>query len=122
MSILNLTIDLPRSHYTVTDAPTATERVTNMLMALFSTVLLILAVIGGAIIYGAGYIGGLLEQTVDRLYHLTDTRISAGPWLSRWCQTLYHCRALTIIDGWMIILIATFIHAVLFRGTIYATA
>ncbi len=65
MSMLNLTIDLPKSSYSITDKPTGIEQAANTLMTVFSTILLFIAMVGVATIWTVNVIGGGLERILD---------------------------------------------------------
>ncbi len=65
MAILDLTIDLPKSAYTITDKPTTPQRIVNGLTTFFSTFLLFIAFVGIAAIWTVNIIGSGLEWAFD---------------------------------------------------------
>ena len=65
MKMLNLTIDLPKTAYSITDKPSLTQKATNALQAIFSTILLSIAMVGIVAIWAVNVIGSGLEWALN---------------------------------------------------------
>ena len=120
---LNLTIDLPPTDYNVTDKLSPTQQVIEALMTIFSSILLILAAVGWAMIYTVNGVGNVLQWLIDAPLCIVPEKTAAGSSRSgQVYRAIYTSRALDVIDGWAIALLTTLVSLVLGRGTVYATA
>lgn len=70
MAILDLTIDLPQSAYHITDKPNAPQRIADQRAALFSALMLFLALAGIAAIWAVNVIESSLEWLMIDVRHL----------------------------------------------------
>ena len=86
MALLNLTIDLPESAYSITDPPTTAQRIINALISAFSASILILAAIGNGVIDAVLILGTGIEWLIDVadvvLTKLDNVMVAAIGWLA----------------------------------------